>query len=110
MADKFSVDDLLSEYNDKLERFDANKFAEQKRRELEQEEQMRREKELEEQLRRERELKEQQAFELLMQQQGGQESDAAPQQEIEAEATFEQLGPVIEQEEPQQQFEQFVSL
>ena len=56
MADKFSVDDLLSEYNDKLERFDANKFAEQKRRELEQEEQMRREKELEEQLRRERAL------------------------------------------------------
>lgn len=107
MADKFSVDDLLSEYNDKLERFDANKFAEQKRRELELEEQMRREKELEEQLRRERELKEQQAFELLMQQQGGQETDAAPQQEeIEAEATFEQLGPVIEQEEPQQQFEQ----
>ena len=106
MADKFSVDDLLSEYNDKLERFDANKFAEQKRRELEQEEQMRREKELEEQLRRERELKEQQAFELLMQQQGGQETDAAPQEEAEAEATFEQLGPVIEQEEPQQQFEQ----
>ena len=31
MADKFSVEDLLSEYNDKLDRFDANKFAEQKR-------------------------------------------------------------------------------
>ncbi|MBQ2580440.1 MAG: hypothetical protein II574_02285, partial [Ruminococcus sp.] len=107
MADKFSVDDLLSEYNDKLERFDANKFAEQKRRELELEEQMRREKELEEQLRKERELKEQQAFELLMQQQGGQETAAQPQQESEAEATFEQLGPVIEQEEqPMQPIEQ----
>ena len=109
MADKFSVDDLLSEYNDKLERFDANKFAEQKRRELELEEQMRREKELEEQLRKERELKEQQAFELLMQQQGGQETAAQPQQEAdtEAEATFEQLGPVIEQEEqPMQPIEQ----
>ena len=109
MADKFSVDDLLSEYNDKLERFDANKFAEQKRRELELEEQMRREKELEEQLRKERELKEQQAFELLLQQQGGQETAAQPQQEAdtEAEATFEQLGPVIEQEEqPMQPIEQ----
>ncbi len=109
MADKFSVDDLLSEYNDKLERFDANKFAEQKRRELELEEQMRREKELEEQLRKERELKEQQAFELLMQQQGGQETAAQPQQEAdtEAESTFEQLGPVIEQEEqPMQPIEQ----
>ena len=103
MADKFSVDDLLSEYNDKLERFDANKFAEQKRRELELEEQMRREKELEEQQLRERELKEQQAFELLMQQQGGQETDGAAQTEADtqAEPAFEQLGPVIEQEEQQ---------
>ena len=35
MADRFSVDDLLSEYNDKIDRFDAGRFAQERRDELE---------------------------------------------------------------------------
>ena len=84
MADKFSVDELLSEYKDKLDRFDANKFAEQRRREMELEEQKRTE-----HLEAERAERERQAL----------EAQQAEQEEAAKDNVIQQFGPVIEQEE-----------
>lgn len=74
MADRFSVDELLSEYNSKLDSLDANSVAEQRHRE----------KELEEQ--------------AALQQQNENDSQTADGTDSE----FERLGPVIEQEESAQ--------
>ncbi|MBQ8120138.1 MAG: hypothetical protein IJ172_05125, partial [Ruminococcus sp.] len=102
MADKFSVEDLLSEYNDKLDRFDANRFAEERHKELELEEQSRKQEQvrLDALIENEKNEREQNRSDDLASRIEALHAQREQEQTDESKTdVIEHLGPVIEQEE-----------
>ncbi len=102
MADKFSVEDLLSEYNDKLDRFDANRFAEERHKELELEEQSRKQEQvrLDALIENEKKEREQNRSDDLASRIEALHAQREQEQTDESKTdVIEHLGPVIEQEE-----------